>query len=62
MYEEIQKIQLKKVETPTPSQTKVTHVTNSNIQNSLAEAIKQRRIDLTKNDIESEGSEDDWSD
>ncbi len=58
----MQKIQLKKVDTPTPSKPQVNPVSGSNLQNSLVEAIKQRRIDLTKNDVESEGSEDDWSD
>lgn len=32
------------------------------LQSSLMEAIKLRRMELTKNDVESENSESDWSD
>ncbi len=58
----MQKVQLKKVEAPKIVQPQLNKISNANIQNSLAEAIKQRRIDLTKNDVDSEGSDDDWSD
>jgi len=32
------------------------------LQNSLMEAIKLRRMELTKNDVESDGSDSNWSD
>ena len=32
------------------------------LQTSLMEAIKLRRMELTKNDVESDGSNSDWSD
>jgi hypothetical protein len=69
MLEEIRKgVQLKKVEKKDFQQEKkppakaITKDESNFLKNSLSEAIKQRRMELTRNDVESDKSDDDWSD
>jgi hypothetical protein len=65
MFDEMKKVQLKKVEYPPVTdkrQMKITKDESNILQQSLAEAIKQRRMELTKHDVESDDSESDWSD
>jgi hypothetical protein len=68
MLDEIRKgVQLKKIEKKECQQEKkpvgkITKDETNFLKNSLAEAIKQRRMELTRNDVESDKSDDDWSD
>lgn len=65
MFEEMKKVQLKKVdsrETFSDKRPKLISIIESNfLQNTLAEAIKQRRMELTQNDVEESDEESDWS-
>lgn len=64
--EEIKKgVVLKKVEINTKDDSRPNKINKSesnSLQNNLSEAIKMRRMELTKFDIENSESEDDWSD
>lgn len=65
MHDEIKNVTLKKIEQRKTiiKPTKISNHESSYLQKSLQEAIKQRRADLTKNDIESDsGSDSEWSD
>jgi len=67
MLDELQKgkLQLKKIahRTSEVRQIPFKKEDEKTIQNNLLEAIKMRRVELTKNDIENESdSESDWSD
>jgi hypothetical protein len=66
MFDEIKKVQLKKLEhrasAEKKTQMKITRQATNILQHSLAEAIKQRRIELTKHDVDSDENESDWSD
>ena len=57
---------MKKVEKVDPEKTtrgKISKDETNYLKNTLAEAIKKRRIELTKNNkIDSDKSDDDWSD
>jgi hypothetical protein len=65
MMDEIKKgVVLKKVEKVEPEkrQGNITKDETNYLKNTLAEAIKQRRMELTKHQAESDKSDDDWSD
>jgi hypothetical protein len=67
LLDELKKgVVLKKVEKIEPDNKmrgKITKDETNYLKNTLAEAIKQRRMELTKNDnSESEKEDDDWSD
>jgi hypothetical protein len=65
MYDEMKNVVLKKVENPTTEKrtARITKFEASHLQSSLAMALQQRRLELTKNDIdESFENSDDWSD
>lgn len=67
LFEELKKgaLQLKKIENkPENNQRQVPLKKDEEkiLQTSLTEAIKLRRMELTKNDVESDESESDWSD
>lgn len=67
LFEELKKgaMQLKKIENkPENNQRQVPLKKDEEkiIQNSLMEAIRLRKMELTKHDVESEGSGSDWSD
>lgn len=67
LFEDIKKgaLKLKKIETQTSNTKRDATLKNEEekiLKNSLMEAIRLRRIELTKNDIESDASDSDWSD
>lgn len=59
----MKKVQLKKVDPIAEKRPAKINMNETNIlQNSLAEAIKQRRMELTKHDVDSDDNDSDWSD
>ncbi len=62
MIDEMRNVTLRKVETQ--KNVKISKNETNVLQNSLAEAIKLRRMELTKHDINDsiDGDSDDWSD
>lgn len=67
LFEELKKgaMKLKKIENKTENNQRQVPLKKDEekiLQSSLMEAIKLRRMELTKNDVESDGSESDWSD
>jgi len=67
LFDEIKKgaLKLKKIETQTSSTKREAPLKKEEekiIKTSLMEAIRLRRIELTKNDLESDQSDSDWSD
>jgi len=59
IFDEMKNVQLKNLENP----QKVLKEDSNILKQSLTEAIKQRRMDLTKHDVDEEDDDDsDWSD
>jgi hypothetical protein len=58
----LKKVEKKEIQLEKKPVAKITKDETNFLKNSLAEAIKQRRKELTKNDVESDKSEDEWSD
>ena len=64
MLDEMKNVVLKKIDSSVnEKKTKITQNETNHLQSSLAMAIKQRRIEITKHDVDSSFEEsDEWSD